>query len=105
MESDMNLLTLAQSIDAPTAQAFVTAARNVIDALLIEAERVRHTQTPLPRDYNAAELPRTTPPGGWIEHVELRETARRLAEAMAAEKWTDGLVCALQTVFVLGGML
>ena len=101
----MDLLTLARSVDAQTAQAFVTAARHVIDALLIEADRVRQTQTPAPRDYNAAELPRTAAPGGWIDPSELRETTQRLAEAMAAEKWTDGLVFALQAVCVLGGML
>ena len=101
----MDLLTLARNIDAETARSFVTAARHVIDALLIEAERVKRTQTPTPRDYNVAELPRATPPGGWLEHSELRATAQWLSEAMAAEKWTDGLVFALQTVCALGGML
>ena len=101
----MDLRSLARNIDANTARAFVTAARHVIDALLIEAERVRKTQTPRRRNYNRAGLPRDTAPGGWLSHEELRETARRLSEAVAAEKWTDGLVFALKTLSVVGGGL
>ncbi len=102
----MDWQTMVRSIDANTAQAFVRAARHVIDALLIEAGRVRATQTPGPRDYNdAAALPRETPPGGWLSHDELRETARQMAEATAAEKWTDGLLCALKGLALIGGVL
>jgi hypothetical protein len=101
----MDIATLVKGIDAATARAFVSAARNVIDALLIEGERVREAQTPAARDYEEAELPRGTPAGGWITHEELRATAQRLAEAMAAEKWTDGLLCALRLILVLGGAL
>lgn len=101
----MDLRTLARNIDANTARAFVTAARHVIDALLIEAERVRKTQTPGEQDYNQARLPRKAAPGGWLSHQELRETARRLSEAVAAERWTDGLLFALKALNVVGGML
>jgi hypothetical protein len=101
----MDWQTLLKSIDADTARAFVTAARRMIDALLVEAERVHATQTPADRDYNAGELSRATPPGGWLPHEELREAARRMGEAIAAEKWTEGLLTALKLLFVLGGML
>lgn len=101
----MDLQTFAKNIDADTARAFVTAARHVIDALLIEAARVRATQTPAVRDYDQAALSREAPPGGWLSHDELRETAQRLSEAIAAEKWTDGFVCALKTLSALGGLL
>ena len=101
----MNLQSLLQAVDAETAQAFVAAARHVIDALLIEGERVAEAQTPTPRDYNGAELPSSTPAGGWISHAELRDTSRRLAEAVAAEKWTDGLICALKLLSAFGGVL
>ena len=101
----MDLKTLVKNIDVQTAQAFVTAARHVIDALLIESERVRKTQTPGARDYNKAELSRETPAGGWLSHEELRDTARRMSEAIALEKWTDGLVCALRMLSALGGVL
>lgn len=101
----MDLRSVLTNIDAQTAQAFVAAARHVIDALLIEGERVRQTQTPEARDYNQAGLPRDAAAGGWLSHEELRDTARRMAEAVAAEKWTDGFVAALQLLAAVGGML
>ena len=101
----MNLEALVSQIDAGTARAFVTAARHVIDALLIEGQRVAETRTPEPRDYDAAELPRSAPAAGWLSHEELRDTAQRLAEAMAAEKWIDGVVFAVKLFAVLGGAL
>jgi hypothetical protein len=101
----MDWQTLLKSIDADTARAFVTAARRMIDALLIEAERVRAAQSPTDRDYDAGELSRATPAGGWLPHEELREAARRMGEAIAAEKWTEGLLTALKLLFVFGGML
>jgi hypothetical protein len=99
----MDLQTIVRSIDAGTAQAFAHAARNVIDAMLIEGERVRQAHTPQPCDYNAAALSREAPAGGWISHDELRDTSRRLAEAIAAEKWTDGVVCAIKMLTAMGG--
>ena len=57
----MNIETLLRQVDARTARAFVTAARHVIDALLIEGQRVREAQAPTVRDYDGAELPRRTP--------------------------------------------
>lgn len=100
----MDLLTLARTIDAPTARAFVSAARHLFDALLIEAERVKPARTPAARDYDGPALARTTPAGGWLTHDELRDTARRLAEAVAAERWTDGLLAALTFIAGLGGL-
>lgn len=101
----MDVRKLAEAIDARTARAFVTAARHVIDALLIEAARVEQTQAPPERDYGAAGLSREGPPGGWISHEELRRTTQRLSEAMAAEKWTDGVVFAIRLISMVGGAL
>lgn len=101
----MNIETLLKGIDAGTARSFVRAARHVVDALLIEAERIGETQTPAARDYDNAELPRSAPAGGWLSAEELRGTAQRLAEAVAAEKWTDGLICAFRLFNVMGGVL
>jgi hypothetical protein len=101
----MDLEGVLRKIDMNTARAFVSAARHVIDALLLEKQRVQQTQTPTPRDYNAAELSRAEAPGGWLSDGELHETAQRLAEAIAAEKWMDGLVFALQMMALLGGAL
>ncbi len=101
----MDLRTIVKNIDAETARAFVSASRHVIDALLIESERVRQTHTPTERDYNQAELSREAPGGGWLSHSELRDTARRMSEALANENWTDGFIAALKTVSALGGLL
>ena len=101
----MDWQSFVKGINAEAAQAFVTAARHVIDALLIEAERQRQVQTPPSRDYNAtAGLPRTDPPGGWLAHEDLRQTVRDMAEAIAAEKWTDGVVATLKVIVLLGGV-
>jgi len=94
-----------ESIDAETARAFVAAARHVIDAMLVEGERLREMQTPAACDYERAGLRRDTPAGGWVSHDELRETARRLGEAVAAEKWTEGLVEAVRMLSAVGGLL
>jgi len=102
---NMNLSTVIEHLDAEQARAFVRAARHVIDALLIEAERVQAVQTPERRDYNSAELTAATPAGGWLSHEELRVTAQRLAEAIAAEKWLDGAAWALQLLRSVGGVL
>jgi hypothetical protein len=101
----MDWQTLLKSIDLETARAFVTAARRVIDALLIEGERLREAQSPAARDYNAAELSRAGPPGGWLSHEELRESVRQMAEAIAAEKWVDGVVTTVKVLTLLGGVL
>jgi len=101
----MILESVVKKIDAATARAFVTAARHVIDALLIEVQHAEETRTPAPRDYDQAGWPRSTPPGGWLSHEEVRAAAQRLAEAMAAEKWTDGLLCAVKLFALLGGAL
>ena len=98
----MDLKTLLRHVDARTARAFITAARHVIDAMLIEAQRIRQTQTPGARDYDAAEISRESAPGGWLSHEELRGTAQKMAEAVAAEKWTDGLVFAIRLFTTLG---
>ena len=99
----MDWKQLARAIDAETARAFVGAARNVIDAMLIEAQRVAQTKTPQRVDYNTAALPDATPAGGWISHEELRATSQRLAEAIATEKWIDGVVFAARMFAAIGG--
>ena len=90
-------------IDGETARAFVTAARHVIDALLFEAARVEETRTPEVRDYENVGLSRATPAGGWLSHEELRQTTQKMAEAVAAEKWADGVAFAIQLLARLAG--
>ncbi len=99
----MTITDVVKRIDLDAARAFVHAARNVIDALLIEAEQVREVQTPVGRDYNQAGLPRDTAPGGWLSQEEIRRTAQQLAEAVAAEKWCDGVLFTLRLLQMLGG--
>lgn len=98
----MDLAGIVNQIDAGTARSFVSAARHFIDALLIEGQRVQSTATPQPRDYNAgAGLSRETPAGGWIGDEELRGTMQRMAESLAAEKWTEGAVFAVRALAML----
>ncbi|TWT45608.1 hypothetical protein RAS1_20360 [Phycisphaerae bacterium RAS1] len=100
----MNWLEIARRLDPDAARAFVTAAANVIDAMLIEAERIEQTQTPGTRDYNAANLSRAAPSGGWISQIELRATARKMSEAIAAEKWVEGVVFAVKALAAVGAV-
>jgi hypothetical protein len=100
----MNLQSLLSSIDANTARAFVSAARHVIDALLVEAERIEQMNPPQPRDYTSATLQNDSPAGGWLSHSELRSAAQNLAEAVAAEKWTDGVIAAVRTLALFGAL-
>lgn len=97
----MDLEKLVKKVDADTAKAFVQAARHVIDAMMIEAKRVQQTQTPGARDYRAAGLSREAPPAGWLSAAELDGTTQRLAEAMAAEKWAEGVLLVLRWVSAL----
>lgn len=92
----MNLIELANQLDVGTAKAFVQAARNVIDAMMIEARRVQQTQTPGTKSYATAELSRAAPPGGWISPTELAATQQRMLEAISAEKWADGFIAAMR---------
>ena len=101
--NQMDLRKLLEQIDAETARAFVGAARRVLDALLLEAARAEETVTPTARDYECAALSREAPAGGWLSHEELRETTRELAEAMAAEKWADGVACAIRLLTRFAG--
>lgn len=100
----MDWREVVRGIDAETARAFVTAACRVIDAMLIETQRRQAAQTPEQRDYEQAGLRRDTAAGGWLAHEEVRRTVQHLAEAVAAEKWTEGVLAALAVLRCLGGM-
>jgi|GEM_PF-1028710 len=100
----MDLATLLRNIDAQTARAFVSAARHLIDALLIEVAQGQALHTPKSQDYDVAELSRVGSPGGWLTHDELHLAAQRMAEAIATERWVDGVLAALRTFNVLGGV-
>lgn len=100
----MDLRTIIERLDAGTVRAFVSAARYVIDAMLIEAEQVKQTQTPGVVDYESAGLSREAPAAGWISDAELRRTTQQMSEAIAAEKWTDGAVFAIKALTALGGV-
>jgi len=100
----VNLEALLRAVDAPTARAFVTAARSVIDALMIEAQRVQQAQAPQPRDYERAGLDRSAPGGGWLSDEALRDATRSMAEAIAAERWLDGVAATIRVLTLLGGL-
>jgi hypothetical protein len=97
----MNLKTMLDNIDENTARSMVEAVGRVFDALVIESERIQQSQTPPKRDYNTAELSRAAPGGGWISDSNLRRAAQDIAEAVAQEQWTKGLVSAVRWLRVL----
>lgn len=92
----MNWAELVKQIDPAAAQAFVRAARSVIDAMMVEGVRVRQAQAPGLVDYERAQLSREGPGGGWLSEDELRATSRALAESIAAERWVEGFALALR---------
>jgi hypothetical protein len=98
----MTLQQILEQINPRTAQSFVTAARHLLDALLIEAERVQAAQPPTPVDYDIATLSRAAPPGGWLGADDLRAATQRLSESIAVEKWVDGVLVAIRTLNGLG---
>lgn len=97
----MDLVRIANRVDASAAQAFVSAAMHVLNAAMVEAERARPELPPGERDYERAGLSRETPGGGWISHGELRRATQEISEAIAAEKWAQGFVFALQAIAML----
>jgi len=101
----MNLTALLSSVRPETARAFVTAAWSILQALRVELEQSAERRTPPVRNYNERELSRTAPAGGWLTDEELCQTVDALAEAIAAEKWTDGLITTLKVLSALGGLL
>jgi hypothetical protein len=101
----MNLTTLANSIYQTTDLDFVASVKLMIDTMLIQPARAEPAQPPQPRDYNTATFgnlasPGATPPGGWISDNELRSASQRMNEAIAAEKWTEGFVAAMQLLLL-----
>ncbi len=101
----MDFRRMLEQIDPVAARAFIRAARNVVDALLIEAARAAPASAPTERDYAAAQLDRSAPAGGWLSAEEVRGSVQRMNEALALEKWTDGLIAAFRALSVMGGAL
>ncbi len=56
-----------------------------------------------PRDYEQAALPRSAPAYSWLSHEELRSTTQKMAEAIATEKWADGVTFAIGLLTRIAG--
>lgn len=97
----MNPMILAHSLEPAVLRRFVHAVRNVVDAMLIQAPPPRPAPPPGMRDYNAAPLVNGAPDGGWIDVSELQITSQRMNEAIAAERWVDGFVAAVELLLLL----
>lgn len=97
----MQVAKVAEKLDADVLKQFVVGVQKVIEALLIEQEHVGSQPGPVPVDYNTAGLPRAEPPGGWIGTGELRAASQKMSEAIAAEKWVEGFVFAVQAMGTL----
>jgi hypothetical protein len=100
----MDWSKLMERMDPAVVTQFVRAGRHVIQAMLYESERMRATQTPGEVDYNEAALARAAPERGWLTHDELRTGAMKLDEAVAAERWLDGMRLTLGLLRGLGGV-
>lgn len=98
----INWQAVLASMTPENVRAFVEAARNVIQACMVELEKVSAIQTPKPTDYTTAELNASAPPGGWITDTELRNTVQKMNEAIAAERWVDGALFVIKAIAVLG---
>lgn len=98
----MKLEEIAKRVDEGNARAFVQAARHLINAMMVETARQADSQGPAAgagaRDYRTAELSREAAPGGWISRAELDRTNQQLIEAIAAEKWIEGVVAAVRVM-------
>lgn len=94
----MTIEQIASRIDAGSAQAFVRAARHVIDAMMIEANHVQQTQTPGQTDYANVGLTREAPAGGWISRSEIHAAQQQMTEAISAEKWVEGFAAAVRVL-------
>ena len=99
----MGIEQLLQGIDAEAARQFVQATQNVLDAMLLESAKAGTQAEPEVRDYRNASLARGGPKGGWLSHEELRATTQKMAEAIAAEKWVDGMLVAIRLLTRVGG--
>ncbi len=91
-------------LDPASARAFVQGARNVIDALMIEARRpATEPAPPGDRDYTNAGLSRTAPARGWLSREEVDRVNQQMVEAIAAENWIDGAIFAVRLLRAFGG--
>ena len=100
----MDWIAGLKRLDAESARAFVQGARNVIDALMVEARRPTPAAAPPgDRDYASAGLSRTAPPCGWLSSTEVDRVHQQMVEAMAAEKWVEGAVFAVRLLKTFGG--
>ena len=95
---------VAEKLDPATIQTFVHTARLVVEAVADEAQASASTQMPGQTDYATATLDHSTPAGGWLNVEQIRETSRKMTEAVAAEKWVDGFICAVQFMAMIGAI-
>ena len=98
----MSLQQILNSIDVNVAREFVKAAKKVIDAMLLETARATTEPPPGVKNYDTAGFSREAPAGGWISDGELRRTTQLMSEAIAAEKWTDGVLLAVRVLAGIG---
>lgn len=103
----MNIDTLkkvAAALDADTLKSFVHTARLTIDAIASEQRAAAAKAAPQPIDYAAADHDRSAPAGGWIDPQEVKALSAAMTEAIAAEKWADGFVTAIQLLAMVGAI-
>lgn len=82
--------------------AVVHAVRDVIDTLADNRSSYANT-APQGTEYDTADHDASAPVGGWLSVDELRERSRQMTEAIAAEKFVQGFLMAVQLMAMFGG--
>jgi len=93
-----NTLSLEQ------ARQFVLTVQRWIEAGLLPPTKVGAGPVPGRVDYGTAKIGSVAPAGGWLSDAEVKSVAQGMTEAIAAEKWFDGVKFAVQLVILAGGL-
>lgn len=102
MANEAQWTTIAKGLSEQTLKGFVNAVNEIVKQ--IAGTPVGGVSTaPTPVDYAHAEITVGVPPGGWLSVEEFRDASRRMTEAIAAEKWVEGFITAVQIMIMIGG--
>ncbi len=93
-----NTLSLEQ------ARQFVLTVQRWIELGLLPPTKVGAGPVPGRVDYGTAKIGSVAPAGGWLSDAEVKSAAQGMTEAIAAEKWFDGVKFAVQLVILAGGL-
>lgn len=82
---------------------FVLAFKAMLDRGLIPTVPVKPEVEPPLHEYGGKGLTKNAPASGWISESELAGRVQLMTEAIAAEKWEEGFLFAVQIIMLFGG--